>query len=435
MNALSWNRSIEVRYTPDVMVIGGGPAGCAAAYAAAKAGASVMLVEKSAFLGGLGTAALVPLLIGFHDGREFLVGDFGHELLYRMHTSGKHTFDLWPNAEVIHAEALKRAYDDIMMEHGVQVLLTVNMVDALFEDGRIDVCVMSGKSGLFAVRAKQYVDCTGDGDLCVLAGADYEKGDSDHLLMGGTLCSIWNGVEWGKTVHEPQNRAVGRAYADGVLSQADYHLPGIMKQSDKIANGNTGHTFGVDGTDDESLTAAMKLGRKQLEEYQIYYSKYLPGFENLSLIYSGSQLGIRETRIIKGRDKLVLNDFVTRRKREDEIGRFSYRVDIHAGNSSKEKYEAYLSDFEKYQYNPGETYSIPYGIIQPLTLKNCYVAGRCVSTDRYMQSSIRVMPGCMLTGLAAGFAAAIGALKGLDVGEVQYSQVRKKLVEENVYLG
>lgn len=138
MKSLSWSRNINIRYMTDVLVVGGGPAGCAAAYAAAKSGASVILVERSAFLGGLGTAALVPVFLGFHDDKEFLVGNFGREILYRMHTCGQHTYNMMTNAEVINAEALKRAYDDIMEVNGVHVLLTVNMIDLVQENGKID---------------------------------------------------------------------------------------------------------------------------------------------------------------------------------------------------------------------------------------------------------------------------------------------------------
>lgn len=432
---MDWNRELQIRYTPDVLVIGGGPAGCAAAYAAARGGASVLLVEGAAFLGGMGTAALVPLFLGFSDGEHFLAGNFGRELLCRMHTAGRHSYRQRPDAEVIHPEALKRAYEELLLEAGVQVLLTTRMVDVCSSGGKIEACILSGKSGVYAARARQYIDCTGDGDLCVRAGAQYAKGDEDGLLMGGTLCSQWTGAQWHRTSGEAHNSHIDQAVAEGVLSVADYHLPGLMQQSGLITNGNTGHCFGLDGTDDESLTQAMSLGRRQLKEYEQYYRRYLPGFEHLELLTSGAQMGVRETRIIRGRERLTLEDFLSRRKFPNEIARFAYCVDIHAGNSSREKYDLYYDEFHRYRYQPGESYGVPYGVILPEGLKNCYVAGRCVSTDRYMQSSLRVMPGCMLTGMAAGFAAAHGARHGLETGDVPYRAVRARLEGENVYLG
>lgn len=438
MGEVVYQRSIPVRYDVDVLVMGGGPAGCAAAWAAAKKGKKVLLVELGGCLGGMGTAALVPLFLGFSDGQHFLSGDFARDVLDRMYAHGKNVYTseedkMTGSGWVIHAESLKIAYEEILQEAGVELLYMTRMADVVAENGTVEAVILAGKSGVYAAKAKVYIDGTGDGDLAVWAGAEFDKGDETGGLMGGTLCSLWTGIDWSKRL-PGDNRKIDQAYQDGVLDSADYHLPGMFHLSDLIGIGNIGHTFGLDGTDDVSLSRSQLRGRQLIWQYTDYYRKYLEGFENLELIASGSLMGVRETRIIRGVAKLTLDDFLNRQSFPDEIGRFSYQVDIHASNVSREKYELYFTEFNRYKYQPGESYGIPFGIIKPQGLHNVLVAGRCVSTDRHMQSSIRVMPGCMMTGQAAGFAAAWCVDNGGDTLNIPAEPVREELKKINVYL-
>ncbi len=420
MSKLTFQREIEIRHNVDVLVVGGGPAGVAAAVTAARQGARVFLAEGSACLGGAGTTALVPAFMQFTDGVNFLAAGIGEEILNKMWQYGGKV-DGWNYS--IKVEALKRVYDDIVMEAGVDFALHTQMVDVIAADGKVEYVIFAAKSGMFAVKAKIYIDGTGDGDLCAWAGADFEKGDEDGRMMAGTLCSLWANINWDK-VKKPDTRRLEDAFKDKVFTYEDRHLPGMWRVGETLGGGNIGHTFGVDATDERSLTKSLVWGRKSLVEYEKYYKEYLDGYENMELAATGAQLGIRESRRIMGDYVMLLDDFMNRADFEDEIGRYSYPVDIHGSDASKESFAKFEKEYYNLRYEKGESYGIPYRILTPKGLSNVLVAGRCVSCDRYIQSSIRVMPGCYITGQAAGAAAAIAVEKdtdtrGFDVGELQ----------------
>ena len=219
------------------------------------------------------------------------------------------------------------------------------------------------------------------------------------------------------------------AFRDKVFTCEDRHLPGMYRVGEHTGGGNIGHTFGLDSTDERSITQALLWARKSLLEYERYYKEYLKGFEQMELVATASQLGCRESRRILGDYVLNLEDFKSRAVFPDEIGRYSYAVDIHAARPDLASYQQYAEDFKKLRYGKGESYGIPYRCLVPRKLTNVLVAGRCVSTDRYMQSSIRVMPGCFITGQAIGVAAAICAKQGCDTRAVAVPELQRRLKE------
>lgn len=430
MSKLTFQREIEIRHDVDVLVVGGGPAGVAAAVTAARQGAKVFLAEGAACLGGAGTTALVPAFMQFTDGENFLAAGIGEEILNKMWEYGGKVHG-W--AYSIKVEALKRVYDDIVMEAGVDFALHTQMVDVIASDGKVEYVVFAAKSGMFAVKAKIYIDGTGDGDLCAWAGADFEKGDEDGRMMAGTLCSLWANINWDK-VKKPDTRRLEDAFQDKVFTYEDRHLPGMWRVGDTLGGGNIGHTFGVDATDERSLTKSLVWGRKSLTEYEKYYKEYLDGYENMELAVTGAQLGIRESRRIMGDYVMVLDDFMKRADFEDEIGRYSYPVDIHGSDASKESFAKFEKEYYNLRYKKGESYGIPYRILTPKGLSNVLTAGRCVSCDRYIQSSIRVMPGCYITGQAAGAAAALAVEKGTDTRGFDTAELQLRLKKLGAYL-
>jgi hypothetical protein len=427
-------RRIPIRHEVDVFVAGGGPAGVAASVAAARQGCSVFLAERQNCFGGMGTAALVPVFQNFGDGVNLLVGGVGHEILTQLREAG----GTGPGSSVtIRPETLKRVYDHIVREAGVQFTFETQFIDVETDSEQVKLAILAAKSGLFAVRARYFIDCTGDGDLCVWAGAPFEKGDKDGNVMAGTLCSIWADIDWEaarKFGMGNQEKLLPEAFKNHVFTKEDRHLPGMYRIGNHLGGGNIGHTFGVDGTDESSVTEALIWGRKVLLEYERYYKEYLKGFEQMELVITGSALGIRETRRIMGDYVLDLNDFQKRAVFDDEIGRYTYPVDIHASRSGDEAYQEYKVDFDTLRYGKGESYGVPYRILTPKKLSNVWVAGRCVSTDRYMQSSIRVMPGCYLTGQAAGTAAAIAGKKDTDARGVSVTELQQQLKQAGMYL-
>lgn len=421
-----YQRKLDVRYHTDVLIAGGGPAGVAAALAAARQGKSVRLIEAHGCLGGMGTAGLVPAFMDFTDGVNFLADGIGREILDAVRAAdGAIPFR---RSIGIRTEVLKRVYDRLLEDAGIPFTFHTQLVDVIVHEGRVDAAICAGKTGLFAVRAAVFVDCTGDGDVAALAGAPYEKGDRDGNMQPGTLCSLWSGIDW-EEVEKSESAGMGNdriteAFEDGVLTVEDLHLVGIWRVGATLGGGNVGHTFGLDGTDEESLTEAYLWARKTLPQYERYYKAYRKGFEDMELAATGSLMGVRESRRIVGDYILNVDDFRERAVFDDEIGRFSYPVDLHPARPDQGAYEEYRGKWVNLRHEDGESYGIPYRVLTPRGLKNVLVAGRCVSTDRSMQGSIRVTPGCYITGQAAGVAAAmsvpVGAnTRGIDVRELQ----------------
>jgi len=394
--------------------------------AAARQGAVVFLAEAQGAFGGAGTMGLVPAFMPFGNGVDFLAGGIGREVFDKLAALGAPHKSLHSSMG-IRAEHLKLVYDEMLVEAGVQFSLLTALVDVAVTDGQVEHVVLSAKSGMFAVKARVYIDCTGDGDLCAWAGADFELGNEDGLTMPATLCSLWANVNWSrKDGHD--NHALEQAFADGVFTNEDRHLPGMFRVTDDDTNrnlggGNIGHAFGVDATDERSLTEAMLWGRKSMLEYEKYYKEYLKGYEDMTLCATGAYLGVRESRRIIGDYVLNVNDFEARASFDDEIGRFSYPVDIHIMKPDKNAFETFHNAHTNMRYKEGESYGIPYRCLVPGKLKNVLVAGRCVSTDREMQSSIRVMPGCYIMGQAVGVAATMtgegGDVRAIDIGVLQ----------------
>jgi hypothetical protein len=433
-NKLNYNRELQVRSQPDILIAGGGPAGIAAALAAARQGCSVQLIESHSCLGGMGTAGLVPGFSRLTDGVNYLIGGIGGNIIDALLEAGgikdKKTMS-------IRCEVLKRVYDNLLAEAGVKFTFHTSLVDVNINDGQVKEAICADKSGLFAIRAKVFIDATGDGDLAFFAGAAYEKGDSSGNMMPGTLCSLWSGIDWEKVRSSGLgvgNSKIEEAFKDGIFSLEDRHLPGMWQIGEILGGGNIGHTFNLDATQSNSLTEAYIWGRKTLPEYERYYKNYLKGFENMELVATASLLGVRETRRITGKYILNIEDFKKRAIFEDEIGRYSYPVDIHIAKPDKESYNEFMREYTTLRLKKGESYGIPYRILTPKGLKNVLTAGRCVSTDRSMQASIRVMPACYITGQAAGTAAAITVSNGGYTSDIDVHKLQKKLKNIGAFL-
>ena len=239
--------------------------------------------------------------------------------------------------------------------------------------------------------------------------------------MGSTLCTLWGNVDWDNAQYG-EDKFLEQAYNDGVFSTLDLHLPGMVRHGEKGAGGNLGHIYNVNENDEEILTKAIIKGRKLAEEYKNYYRGYVKGYENAELMATASMLGVREGVRVEGDYTLNVQDFIKKATLSDEIGRLHYPVDLHAATSSKEDFDKYHEEFnEKFVYEDGDSYGIPLSCLIPKTLKNVFIAGRLLSADREMLATLRVMPGCYISGLAGGVAAAIsnGDVRIIDIKELQ----------------
>lgn len=420
---ISYQREIPVKYSVDILVAGGGPAGVAAAVSAARCGKKVMIMEQSGTFGGSSMLAGVPELMNFDDGENFICKGFGEDVFQRLGLS----IQVKREWHEFKPEKLKRVYDALIQESGAIPLFYTRLVDAICEDGQIRQVVVSGAEGVFAIESKFYIDGTGSGMLCALAGADFEYGDENGVAMSATLCSLWGGVDFDKKGTDDGDM-YRTAYADGVFSHYDTILPGIKGNFPEIGVGcgNIGHSFNVDDTSSESLTKATLYGRKILPEYERYYKEYKVGCEKAELIKSADFIGIRESRRIVCEYMLCQDDFFRAEPFEDEIGRYSYPIDIHPMSSDEEGMEGFRQAL-KMRHGDGESYSIPYRCLIPKKLSNVLVAGRSVGADHPMQASIRVIPGCYITGQACGVAAAVCVEDGTLTKDADIQKIQKIL--------
>jgi hypothetical protein len=433
----------------DVVVVGAGPAGCAAAISAAEEGAKVLLIERTCSPGGMGTVALVPAWCPFSDREKQIHEGLAGRILRRSKETTPHVPDEQIDWVPISAEHLKVIYEDELERAGVEVRYDSFLAHADTDGaGNITRIILADKMGLNAVAARTFIDCTGDGDLVARAGFEMQRGDEQgESLQPVTMCFILanvKGYEHGARVNLKGKPADGgpsiaqRIVADGRHPMIpDEHLcsnwvgPGCV-------GFNAGHIYDVDNTDPKSVTRAMREGRKLAHAYREALAEYDPDrFGEAFVVETGSLIGARETRRIVAAYELTVEDYIARRSFDDEICRNAYFIDIHL---AKEELEGGDWDvkvharFEKYK--AGESHGIPYRCLLPRASKNVLVAGRCIGTDRPVNGSVRVMPVCLCTGEAAGVAAAM-ATRGDGVrpfGEVDVEKLRSRLRERGAYL-
>ncbi len=445
-------RDIPLDDSWDVIVVGGGPAGCAAAAASAREGAKTLLLEATGALGGMGTLGLVPWFCGYHDGEKIIARGLAERVLHECRDNTPHLKEAMESnplaTPAIDPELLKRIYDNLTQEMGSKVLFHTQLCDVeKRSDGEVSTLIAASKLGLQAYRARTYVDCTGDGDLAAWAGATYEKGGESGQMQPATLCFIIanvdeNALAAGPRIHffdpdSPIHRAIrSERYPDII----DLHTCNI-----KIGPGtfgfNTGHVYGVDNTDPASVSGALVHGRLMAAQYRDAFAEYHPAFANSFLVATGSLLGARETRRIVGDYVLTIEDYLQCRSFKDEICRNAYGIDVHASKdealslAGKTVDEVKTIIQQRTRHLPkGGSLGIPYRCLTPRGIDNVLVAGRCISTDRYVNGSVRIMACCLNTGEAAGIAAAIAARGPGDVRSVDADELRQRLREHGAYL-
>ena len=420
-------RSVPVLAEADVVVCGGGPAGIAAALAAKRTGCSVALLEQSGTLGGMGTAGLVPAIIVMDDGERVLATGICREVVDELaRRMGEKPNYHWQN---IQPEFLKAVYDDQVTAAGIELYLGLAVIDALTENGRVSAVVVATRHGLKAVRGRVFVDATGDGNLSAWAGAAFDLGDAEGQTMSPSLCVQYAGVDWDAyrqgVAEGNSDRAVWHRSMDaGTAPVPERHFVGFFRTGTAIGTGNLGHIYGINGLDEHDITRGYIEGRQIARKMHRFYRERVPGFANSELVNTASLLSVRETRRVRGDYQLCYEDYLQRASFPDEIGRFAYPIDIHSSSANPAEQEEVERRLEATRLRKGESYGIPYRALIPQGLSNLLVAGRCLSCDREVQSSLRVMPGCFITGQAAGCAAALatgcgGETRRVITGELQ----------------
>ena len=431
-------RQIPVEDGYDVAVAGGGPAGTAAAVCAARLGARVLLVEATGCLGGMGTSGLVTAFDPMADGTRMLVGGFMREVVETMYTRQFLKPGIDPNAwrknyhnwTPFQVEGYKIILDEFARKAGVEVRFFTRVIDADAQQGMVSGIVLQNVEGYHFIKAKTYIDCTGDAVLSNLCGATCrEAGRDTPAPMPATLCSLHTGIDWSRMGN--QRKALLKAIEEGHFTQRDKHLPGMSQVNETVGYLNGGHLFRMNALKCKELSEGVMLGRRIVQEYVSFYRKYVAGCENLQLVTTGSLIGVRESRRIVGEYELTMDDYLARRQFADQIAVFNKAVDIHAYDCTEEAYQQYLQQYNTTgRINPGECFGIPYSVLVPKGWKNLWVAGRCNSSDVNVNGSIRVQPAAAMMGQAAG-TAAVQCLRSSQQADNLDTEILVETLREN----
>ncbi len=417
-DAVSYD-ALDVAVEADVVVVGGGPGGLCAAVAAAEEGASVTLIERYGFLGGMATAGLVNPFMTWHAGGKPIIRGLFERIVERLDDYGG-----WAGprqGSAFDDELFKFVADDLCAEAGVKLMLHTMLADVDAADGRVRQIATVSKSGLQAVRGDVYVDGTGDGDLAAWAGAEIEIGrDEDGLCQPMTLCFRMVNVDLDRVPSRADVTELYEAAKErGEIDNPRENVLFFFTTHENEVHFNTTRVVKHDATNAEDMTDAELEGRRQVRQMVRFLINEVPGFENAWLAEMAPQIGVRESRRVIGDYVLTTEDVLEARKFDDGIARGSYSVDIHnpAGTGTVIR-----------RLPPGEAYDIPYRCLTPKGFDNLLVAARCISSDHGAHSSLRVMPIVMAIGEAAGCAAEM-ALEDDDVRAVDVDALRQRLVD------
>ena len=392
----------------DVVVVGGGSAGVGAA----RAGASVCLIERYPFLGGAATASSVLSYCGFFDQRgERVVGGVGEELLGRLRARGAYqeiTFKWSGNTVVmIDPEYTKLALDELIAAAGVSVSLHSYLVDAQCDGRRVAEAVIADHGGLRRIRGTAFVDATGDGDLAHLAGGAVSA-PSPRDRQVATLSMRIGGVTGDAVISSDAMRsavAVHNASHDRQLGR-DHGPVARLPLSGELTMQIVDQP--VDALDGQDLTRAEVDARAQAWDYLAAFRDHIDGWQDAYLVATGPQIGVRESRHLVGRYVVTRDDVLSARRRpEDVIARCGWPIEEHSGIGST-------------RYTPIEGrahYDIPLDALHSVDRDNLWAAGRLASCDSAAYCSLRVMGTAFATGHAAGVAA------GLSVTDTQPARV------------
>jgi FAD dependent oxidoreductase len=455
MQTYRLSRDIPLEDDYDVLVAGGGPAGSAAAICAARLGVKVLLVEATGCLGGMGTSGLVSTFGPISDGKRMLVGGFMRELVLSMHQRqflGPHVVPEFLHSQLnrwvpFKPEALKRLLDEMAQDAGVEVRFFTRVIDAEAKDRRIEGAVISNVEGYRFIRAKAFVDATGDAALADLAGADCKVILRDiDAVAPSTLCSLFAGMNWDDPAYGDDWRGIDkvkafakkqlhRAIADGHFSQPDRFMPGMNKIGRRAAQLNGGHVFNLNGLSVRSLSDGMMAGRRLAVEYLEFFRKYMPGCEELELVTTAPVMGVRDSRRIVGEFELTIEDFKSARQFPDQVAVYNRPTDVHPTDTSDKEYQRFLHDFEGFHgLGEGDCLGIPYSILVPKGWTNLWVAGRCHSSDTRVHGSIRAQSAAYMMGQAAATAAAQSIRTGEPACDLDTEQLVIALRAAGAYL-
>ncbi len=428
--------------TVDVCVVGAGSAGSSAAIAAARRGASVLLIDRLPFLGGTSTAVLDTFYGFYTPGSEArkVIGGVGDDVVAELRRLGPvierpNTYGAGTGVTYL-AEHLKVAWEGLVTDAGARVLLHALLQAVEVRDGRVSGVVVATRAGLARVTATVFVDASGDADLCAFAGFGYET--AGELDPAQTLTTTFRMAN----VDLERRRSITKVAFHQLMAEAaesgGYDLPRregsdhptpvdgvtatVMTRLDSYRRDPDGRV--VNATDPWFLTEAEMAGRRQALEYVRFLVDRVPGYEHASLVALGTQIGVRETRRVYGDARLTRHDVLAARSFDDSIGLCGAPIEDHQAGAGT-----------TWQYLPdGETVGIPYRTLVVRDAANVLVAGRCFSATHDAHASVRSMAQCMAMGQAAGTAAAAAVTRRRDPREVDVAALRDQLRADGAIL-
>ncbi len=432
-------RHLPVLAEVDVCVVGGSCTGVFAAVRAARLGASVAVIERSNCFGGTATNGLVLVWHSLLDTefRRPIIGGLTREIMDRLgHLGAAEMLDGSGDVGVrLNTEELKIELDLLVQEHRILPMLHTQGCQPLLEGDRIVAVAVENKDGRGAIRARVFIDATGDGDLALRAGVPHFERDQ---VQPPTTCAKIRHFRQEGVRFADLYRAHHAEFGLEPDSGWDSHLPGIP---DTAFVAQT-HVFGVNVGHAEELTRAEMEGRRQIRGVMDLLRKYGPAGADLALVQLASSIGIRETRVVEAAHCLTEEEVLHGVRFPDAIANGSYRVDVHAPTGGGFLFK-YLDGRTLFAHNDGcesgrwreptpenpTFYQIPYRCQFHPTRPNLLCAGRMIHTDRGAFGAVRVMVNTNQTGEAAGVAAVLALRGGVSVAAVEPAALRKVLAD------
>ncbi len=426
MQTIIQNREIPVVGQYDTVVCGGGPAGIIAAIAASRGGASVAIVERYGFFGGMATAGLVaPISVFNYNGRRVIDG-IPWEFICRLADIGGAREEKPLGNISFSPEKYKLIAQRMLLEAGVRIYFHSYLSDCKVSGGRISHVIIENKDGAEALAGKYFIDATGDADLAMRAGVPMQP--VSEYLQPASLIFMLGGVDTdslpmlrhsrqGVNYHDLKIREVFEKLRENDPSIPVFGGPWYCSVlEDGVVLVNMTRRY-ADMASNGEQTETECIMREDVYRFASLLKKYIPAFADSYLIATAPQTGIRETRRIKGAFTLEGRDYVNAVDFPDSVSRGCHPVDIHAASSTGQRCE-FLKDAA----------FVPYRCLYSPSFKNLLVAGRAISADPVASASLRVQAACMGTGQAAGAAAAMCCGKDTDVDQVDTDELRSILI-------
>ena len=434
----SYNK-LGILGTFDIIVLGGGPAGIAAATTAAEAGHKTLLIERLGFCGGAAVSGMSGTICGLYNSVEDPQAAQPQQLIFGFAERMRSALDLQGGltAPQIYGKTWVATHDcatykkvatDLLLNSGVQILYHSEMIDVLVQNNVIDGLVLHTKSGFTKVLAGRFIDCSGDADIIFRAGLSTTKGNNGVIQNPSMMFKIGN-VDiarylkyWGNDTISPQKVVKKLEEREELIRKKVWLFP-TVNPGEVLVNGTK-----ITGFDGRALDVTDPLDHSEAEQFSIYQAKAffnflkeeIPGCENAYFIDYAQEVGVRQTRSITAVKRLTNEDVVNGRKLKDTIARSSWPIELHYG--SKPKTEWLIDDY----------YDVPFGALVPSSGQNVIVAGRCLSAEHEALASCRVTAQCFEYGRAAAKATDLSLKFDLNYQDIDGMEITS-LMNENYY--